>query len=90
MCVIHAQLLLCIALRHEYRRGADLSQYRQVDQRARKCVIASAFLSFWQNDPYTPVTPAHHMLGSMSGTNAPILTDPPAIVVTLQVSGLQR
>ena len=27
-------------LRHESRRGADFPQYRQIDQRARKCVTA--------------------------------------------------
>ena len=40
-CVIDAQLLLCIALRRESRRGADFPQYRQIGQRARKCVTAN-------------------------------------------------
>ena len=34
--------------------GRRFPQYRQIDQRVRKCVTASALLSCQQNNPYTP------------------------------------
>ena len=53
--IIQALLpLLFVALHHGARRGAAFPQYRQIDQRARSIVIASADLSCQQNDPYAP------------------------------------
>ena len=50
----------CITAPNVYRstprisEGRRFPQYRQIDQRVRKCVTASALLSCQQNNPYTP------------------------------------